>query len=293
MNTIISVLFVAFLITVAAIAKDIPVDELGSKYQITGKLHFPLGQVLAIEGTIERGKDGSPQINVHKIKNHPVRESIQISTAPYYGTWESRTQEVPQTGQDYECVGYETGGFDSNSMDINRPELVFHTHFEIFKSKRVQPANSYNPNQMPVSLNKPGLIPADQLGREYNLIGKAGVPLGKTVVLKGKIIEGFHKGYEDGPNLEIMDVNGVPPKKPLRIVIKPNWPGWNADANNRTRFDLSKKLVGKFCEMEGYETGEYVGMPDNNVPGLDVAQSTRYYFHEEFVACKFKEIPKR
>ena len=91
-------------------------------------------------------------------------------------------------------------------------------------------------------------IPISKLGTEYRLIGKLGVPLGSVVTVQGIVVEGPHKGSEDGPNIRIQRVNGRSTQDDIQIKL---------DELTIFNHRLPKLVAGKSYELTGYEAGNY------------------------------------
>jgi hypothetical protein len=136
----------------------------------------------------------------------------------------------------------------------------------------------------------PQNVPVDQLGKEFQLVGKLHAPLGDVVRVEGVVVEGEFKGYEGGPNLRVQRIQGKATQKDIQIPISPYFGEWGEDANSDGE-SLSKLEMGKTYEMEGYETGGYVGIPAKAYKNAGVAiQTANHYFRTSFHVYKAKVI---
>lgn len=126
-------------------------------------------------------------------------------------------------------------------------------------------------------------VPMEKLGTEYELIGKLHAPLGKLMTVVGVVVEGPFKGYEGGPNLRVQQIQGKYYQKDIQICLSPYFHDWGKSAA------LPQLKNGETYEMEGYETGEFVGVPHEayTKAGLMI-QTTGHYFRHEFVAINAK-----
>ena len=137
---------------------------------------------------------------------------------------------------------------------------------------------------------EPQSIPLAELGNAYQLVGKLHVPLGEVVTLEGVVVEGPFKGYEGGPNLRVQRILGRTTQEDIQIVIAPFFYEWGE--KQTTGGDALPKLeFGATYEMEGYATGEFVGVPDEVFTRVAIIlQTTGHYFREQFVVTKAKRI---
>ena len=137
---------------------------------------------------------------------------------------------------------------------------------------------------------EPQNVPISQLGSGFRLVGKLHVPLGDVVTLQGVVVEGPFKGYEGGFNLRVQRIQGKATQEDIQIAISPFFYKWGEKAEVGGNALPSLK-AGTTYEMEGYETGGYVGIPAKAFErGAVVVQTSEHYFREEFVVIKAKAI---
>lgn len=136
----------------------------------------------------------------------------------------------------------------------------------------------------------PQRIAISRLGKDYDLVGKLHVPLGKTVVVQGVVVNGPPKGYDGGPNLIIQRIAGEATQEDIRIPLKPYFTKWGEPGLEES-FTLPKLASGGSYEMEGYETGGYVGRPMDAYRKAKIElQTTGHYFREELVVFRAEAI---
>lgn len=126
-------------------------------------------------------------------------------------------------------------------------------------------------------------VPVAELGRKFDLIGKLHVPLGKIVTVEGFVVEGPFKGYEGGPSLRVQRINGRFTQEDIEIRL-----------SDMTRVVPEKKVeikIGDSYELEGYESGGFVGHPDEIwKDGMAWVQTTHHYFSLDFNIIRGKRI---
>ncbi|QDU26026.1 hypothetical protein ETAA8_10980 [Anatilimnocola aggregata] len=93
-------------------AVDVPLDQLGKKFRLIGKLRVPLGDVVKVQGIVvnsrAKGYDSGISVRVYRVNGLATQEFIQIKLNDYYGRDEIPNLEV---GKAFEFEGFETGGF--------------------------------------------------------------------------------------------------------------------------------------------------------------------------------------
>jgi hypothetical protein len=133
-------------------------------------------------------------------------------------------------------------------------------------------------------------VPVAQLGKAYRLVGKLHVPLGTVVQVEGVVIDGLFKGYEGGPNLRAQRIQGQATQEDIQIPMRAYFNDWGKE-EFAGGISLPKLENGKTYQMEGYETGGYVGIPGRVYDKAGVAMQTQeHYFRTEFVVYKAKVI---
>ncbi len=117
----------------------------------------------------------------------------------------------------------------------------------------------------------------------YRLVGKLHEPLGTVVTIQGLIVDGPGKGYEEGPIIRVHRVNGRATQEQIRMKARVGWTEFGAS--------LPKLEAGLTLELKGYETGEFVGIPNAALRGLqNIPQTSDYYFSHTFVFHQAKRI---
>lgn len=106
---------------------------------------------------------------------------------------------------------------------------------------------------------KPVDVPVSKLGDKFRLVGKLGVELGEVVTVQGFVVDGPSKGYEGGPNLRVQRINGKATQQDIQIRLIPYFTDFGKEGVDGK--DLPKLKNGTTYEMEGYETGRFVGIP--------------------------------
>lgn len=146
----------------AADPQSIPLDQLGEKFQLIGKLHVPLGQVVTLEGVVVEGPfigyEGGFNLRVQKIQGTETQEDIQIVIRPFFRDWGEEVAgetSLPllKIGATYEVEGYSTGGyigvpsevFERGAVTFQTPDHYFLERFAVTKAKQTQPV-SFSPS---------------------------------------------------------------------------------------------------------------------------------------------------
>ncbi len=124
---------------------------------------------------------------------------------------------------------------------------------------------------------------------KFKIIGDLGVELGTIVTVKGLLIDGFYKGYRDGPNLRVQKINDSSIQNVIEIPLKPY-------AGKFGEKFLSMKALPKLEEgatysFRVYETGRYVGIPYGafKESGI-IMQTTGFYFQNELRVISGEKI---
>lgn len=136
-----------------------------------------------------------------------------------------------------------------------------------------------NDSTIPISIINPD--------KKLKLIGELGLKLGETATVCGIIIDGPSKGYGDGPNLLVQKINGVSIQRFIQIPVKP-YPFMEFG-----KHPLPKLEYEETYRFRLYETGEFVGTPDEafNEAGI-VFQETGFYFQNRLILISGKKTNK-
>jgi hypothetical protein len=148
----------------AAERQDIPIEQLGKRYQLIGKLHEPIGKVLEVEGVVVegpfKGYEGGLNLRVQRIQGQATQEDIQIVISPFFRGWGEKSivdgelLPKPEIGDTYRMKGYETGEyvgeppgiFENERVPIQDTAHYFRERFVVFKARRIDPV-SYTPSE--------------------------------------------------------------------------------------------------------------------------------------------------
>jgi hypothetical protein len=126
-------------------------------------------------------------------------------------------------------------------------------------------------------------VPVAELGKRFDLVGKLHVPLGKIVTVQGFVVEGPFKGYEGGPTLRVQRIGGTYTQEDIQIRL-----------SDMTQVVPEKKVnikIGESYELEGYESGGFVGHPTEIwKDGIPWVQTTHHYFSLDFNIIRGKPI---
>lgn len=146
-------------------------------------------------------------------------------------------------------------------------------------------------------------IPMAKIGSTYQVLGRTGEPLGIMVTLHGVVIEGHRfKGDVDKPILQVQKINGRTSQQCIEIPIQPYATDFgkpyfvlDLDAPWPPTPDPERSLpqleFGKTYEFRGYETGGFVGDPDEASSDGGIGKQSRgFYFTSHFVVVKGKKV---
>ena len=137
---------------------------------------------------------------------------------------------------------------------------------------------------------EPQNIPVERLGESYRLVGKLQSPLGDVIQVEGVVVEGPFKGYEGGPNLHPQRIQGHATQRDIQIALSPYFNDWGKEALAGGHA-LPKLEMGKTYQLEGFETGGYVGIPGQAYEKAGIAiQTASHYFRTQFIVYKAKLI---
>jgi hypothetical protein len=141
----------------AAEPTGVPIEDLGTKSQLLGKLHEPLGQFLTIRGIAVNGADKGYEtgrtLRIQQVNDRATQEDIRLCINPYFGKWNQYLPKIP-LGNTYEMYGYETGGY-AGHLDFPDPASLpfppiqdtawhFSTNFVVLRAKPISPLR-YSP----------------------------------------------------------------------------------------------------------------------------------------------------
>jgi hypothetical protein len=142
------------------------VEQLGKAYQLVGKLHVPLGDMVHVEGVVVegpfKGYEGGPNLRVQRIQGSATQQDIQIRIRPYFTAWgkkaygEGRSLPDLEMGKTYRMEGYETGGYIGHPAEVYRKAglafqttgYYFQTELVVYKAKAIEPLD-FTPADFP------------------------------------------------------------------------------------------------------------------------------------------------
>jgi len=127
-------------------------------------------------------------------------------------------------------------------------------------------------------------VPINNLQNQFDLVGQLGETMGRTLTVRGIIVEGPFKGYEGGPNLMVQMINDSSIQRLLQIPVSPYF-GEFGDKS------LPKLKNGATYLLKVYETGEFVGTPPDAYDEAGVIlQTTGFYFRNRLIVISGKKI---
>jgi hypothetical protein len=136
----------------------------------------------------------------------------------------------------------------------------------------------------------PRTVPLSSPDKQYRIVGKLGEPFGTIFTVQGVVVDGPVKGFENGPNLRVQRVNGRATQDDVQIKLRACF----NDFGEKVALGptLPKLEFGQTYEFEGFENGEFVGIPSEAVKRIGVGQiqSSRFYFLHCFAVYKGKSI---
>lgn len=116
----------------------------------------------------------------------------------------------------------------------------------------------------------------------YRIIPKLGRELGSVVTIAGVVVEGPTKGYEGGPNLRVQRIGERVSQADVQIPLSQYFP----------HMDLPKFEMGKTYELEGFETGSFVGVSAAAYERAKVMlQTDEFHFSPSFRYYRVRAIP--
>jgi len=146
-------------------------------------------------------------------------------------------------------------------------------------------------------------VPMAAIGKTCRVLGRTGEPLGAMVTLRGIVVQGgrFQNDFED-PILQVQEINGRASQACIEVPIRPydtafGEPYYVVDLDApyppkpHPERSLPRLEYGRTYEFRGYETGGFVGAPDEAAwVGCAGAQSAGFYFTSKFVVVKGKKV---
>lgn len=142
----------------------------------------------------------------------------------------------------------------------------------------------------PALLDKPSETTDARAENSPVLEGILGLPLGQPVVVRGVIRKGGSK-FMSPFRLQVLSIDGVPVDGDVYIDVRPfgveqpRGLGW-AEALG-SEGDSATLEFDQTYEFYGYETGGYVGVPDEIYAEMeDLVATSDFHFRSEFVAVR-------
>jgi hypothetical protein len=133
-----------------------------------------------------------------------------------------------------------------------------------------------SPDQLPATD-----VPADQLGKSFRLLGKLKQPLGEVVKVQGLVVKGSGNRHDDGLDVRVFRIGNLATQEFIQLKLKDYY----------GRDEIPNLAPGRTCELEGYETGGYVGIPAAaRKRAGEAAQTAEHRFVHEFVVFESAEI---
>jgi hypothetical protein len=119
--------------------------------------------------------------------------------------------------------------------------------------------------------------------------GKLGKPFGTVVKLRGVVFTDGRKAESGVPWLSVRSIDGVTPTAETAIALHPFYVGWGA--SHVGGYSLPTLDIGGSFELEGFESGEFVGVPDEAYRRVGIAfATTGFFFRREFMVISAKKI---
>lgn len=119
---------------------------------------------------------------------------------------------------------------------------------------------------------------------QEKIIGQLGYPLGTMLTVKGVIADKLSKGYNDGLNLLVQNINDSSIQELIKIPLSPYF-GKFGDS------PLPKIEKGSTYSLRVYETGEFVGIPaDAWEEGHIILQTSGFHFQNKLIVLSGEKI---
>ena len=123
---------------------------------------------------------------------------------------------------------------------------------------------------------------------QLGVMGALGAPVGTVLTVQGVVVESPIKGIETGPNLRIQRINGRATQDDIQLRLSPFLYKFGEPADEGALPELD---YGHTYEFEGYETGQFLGVP---VEAHQHARVTRhetiFHFSHRLVVYSGKKI---
>lgn len=168
----------------------------------------------------------------------------------------------------------------THSQEAAEPQRIQRAAFD------AKPIDQNPTGKQPDEAASPAVdVPVQQLGKQFRLLGRLNLPLGEVVRVQGIIVRGPEKAFEDGLNVRAYRINGQATQQSVQIKL--------VDYYGRDELPLQP---GVACELEGFETGGFVGVPaealkrGGTVTQTSVAKTTGHQFVHEFKVIQATEI---
>jgi hypothetical protein len=124
-------------------------------------------------------------------------------------------------------------------------------------------------------------VPIEQLGEGFRLVGKLKRPLGELLRVQGVIVNRRGQGPNDGLHIRVFRVNGQATQELVEVKIQDYY----------GRDEIPNLVPGYTCELEGFETGGFVGVPAEAIKrGGELSQTPPYQFLHEFKVIEATDL---
>lgn len=125
------------------------------------------------------------------------------------------------------------------------------------------------------------------LSRSIKLTGALNIPLGTIVKLKCKIVDGDKTEIKQNMGLwlmKVLEVDGVRINDNIVLDFNHLTDDFSNDKSDEKKDAMIKE--NKVLELIAYETGEYIGLPDDYMNYTETMASTGFYFKTSLVIIK-------
>ena len=136
-----------------------------------------------------------------------------------------------------------------------------------------------------------------ELNQGAKIIGNLNTALGEVVTIVGEVIQPRNKFDSANVNLKVLSIDGTPLKtSPPFVVLKPEFGGWEVVAIDREFLDFDNPTdsflnspdfrppEGTILECVGYETGWFVGPPQEIYDRGPVRSTPLFHFRVYFIS---------